>query len=638
MSSTWSAGSRLRRFLPWTVGALAFLGLALAHAPSLTAQAKKGEKASKEAKDSKKDKEPKEEARPDPVIPKVVDVFASTRGGLEQVTTINAEIAKAWKANKVQPSNRCTDDEFIRRATLDIIGRIPTLAERAVYMKDSPQKRRSLLIDRLLDDPLYKNGELYAQNFANLWTILLMTRQGSGEAYREQMRDWLTRQLMGAKTSEKDAATHADWSKIAADLIAAQGKTNQNQAVNFVLTHMGEKVKGDPRENGAFDMVPVTSRTTKLFLGIRTQCVQCHDHPFNGEWNQEHFWGINAFFRQVSASERPTMLGKNKKGKDFVTQPIVRDDTGYNVKGIIPYERRNAVVLYTDPMFLTGQRIKKGSEHTRREELAHFITASPFFAKAFVNRMWGHFFGKSFTKDAVDDFGDHNPSSFPNVLDEDGKIKELGLLDRLADDWAKRYNHDPKMLIRWICNSQAYGLSSTANRFNDKPEDEVFFPRMLLKPMSPEQLFESILTATESKAAQNKEQLLTRKRAFLNKLIVNFGNDEGEEASYTGTVVQALLLMNGKEINEEINSKDGTVRSALVQSQSVAPAKREQSVLRYLYLTTLCREPTKHEINFIITRKDTRALPRDPRNDTWEAYWQDIMWALINSNEFILNH
>ena len=644
MSTTWSAGSRLRRLLPWTIGALAFLGLVLAYAPLSTAQTKKGDKAkaTKDAKSgkgtkaAKEPKEQKEQVRPDPVIPRVVDVFASNRGGVEQVKLINDEIQEAWRANKVQPSARCTDGEFIRRATLDIIGRIPTIAEYKRYMADSEYKRRSLLIDRLLDDPMYGKGELYAQNFANLWTILLMTRVGSVYEYRLQMHEWLTRQFQGTKASEADGEARADWSKIAAQLVSASGETNRNQAVNFVLTHVGEKVKGSTSENGEWDMVPVTSRTTRLFLGIRTQCVQCHDHPFNGEWNQEHFWGINAFYRQVYTSGRPVMMKKKQKGPAMVQQYTVRDDPGFNSSGLIPYERRNAIVMYTDSRFLDGKKIKKGSTRTRREELAGFIVASPYFSKAFVNRMWGHFFGKSFTKDSVDDFGDHNPSSFPTIM-EDDKVTKVGLLDRLAEDWAKKYNYDPKVLIRWICNSQAYGLASAANKYNDKPEDEVFFPRMQLKPMTPEQLFESVLVATESKLPKNKEALLAKKRAWLDKLIVNFGNDEGEEASYSGTVVQALLLMNGKDINDQIMAKDGTVASALRQSNAT-----KENVLRYLYLTTLSRPPTTKELNYIAHNPNTRMLqklgyfPNTPAG--WEAYYQDIMWALLNSNEFILNH
>jgi hypothetical protein len=371
--------------------------------------------------------------------------------------------------------------------------------------------------------------------------------------------------------------------------------------------------------------VPVTSRTTRLFLGIRTQCVQCHDHPFSGKWGQQHFWGINAFFRQVDADGRPTMMAAKKvKGTVGVMQYKITDNVLFNTKGIVPYERRNAVLLYTDPRFLDEKKIKKGSELSRREELANFITHDPDFGRAFVNRMWGHFFGKSFTRDSVDDFGDHNPVSHPE------------LLDKLGEDWTKKYGHNPKAVIRWICNSQAYGLKTTANKYNDKPEDEVFFARMLLKPMTPEQLFESVMTACESKVAKNKEEHRAKKKALLDQLIVNFGNDEGEEGNFNGTVIQALLLMNGQEINSEIMSKDGTVAAAIREAGATP-----KTALQYLYKAALSREPTPAELAHMMSAK-MRLLPREkgPQNTpaAWEGYYQDIFWALLNSNEFILNH
>jgi Protein of unknown function (DUF1553)/Protein of unknown function (DUF1549) len=478
-----------------------------------------------------------------------------------------------------------------------------------------------MLIDRLVD------SEECADNFATLWTVLLMTRTGSSEAYREQMHDWLKTKLWGKRfdvASEKIVGVgEPDWSKIATELISAKGKTSENPAVNFVLTHLGEEIKDKKGEVGHYDMVPVTSRTTKLFLGIRTQCVQCHDHPFSGVLAQVDFWGINAFFRQVDADGRPTMMAKKVKGTVGVMQYKITDNALFNTKGIIPYERRNAVLLYTDPKFLDGRSIKKDSQLTRREELAKFIVASPDFGKAFVNRMWGHFFGKSFTRDAVDDFGEHNPVSHPE------------LLDKLGEDWAKKYAHNPKVLIRWICNSQAYGLKTTANKYNDKPDDEVFFARMLLKPMTPEQLFESMMTAAESKVAKNKEEHRAKKKAWLDKLIVNFGNDEGEEGGYSGTVIQALLLMNGKEINEEIMAKDGTVASAMRVS------KNHVEAMNYLFRSALSRPPTVAEMNKLMADR-MRLLPRDkaPQGTAaaWEGYYQDIFWALLNSNEFILNH
>jgi hypothetical protein len=611
-------GAPLRRLLPWSIAALACVGLALVVAPETPAGGKKPDpKAGKNKEDkNKEDKKEEKEVRPEPTIPKIVDVMASNTGGVEQVAFINAEITKAWKENKVQPSNRCTDFEFVRRASIDIIGRIPTLPEIDRFMKDEPYKRRSLLIDRLLDDPQYKSGELYAQNFANFWTILLMTRTTSGELYREQMRDWLTRQFQ-----EKDA----DWTKVATELITAKGVSNDNPAVNFILTHLGEPIKDGAAENGAWDMVPVTSRTTRLFLGIRTQCVQCHDHPFNGEWGQHNFWGINAFFRQVATPKgRPVMMAKKVKGVVGKVQFELEDNTGYNTLGKVSYERRNAIRLYTDPAFLDGKKIPKDSTKSRREELARMITKSPYFGKAFVNRMWNHFFGKSFTKDAVDDFAESNPVSHPE------------LLDKLAKDWTEKYNHNPKAIIRWICNSQAYGLSSITNKYNDKPEDEVFFARMLLKPMTPEELFESLMTATESKIAKNKEELKAKKKDWLDKLIVNFGNDEGEEGNFNGTVVQALLLMNGQDINAEIMDKEGTVSYAL------ATKGGHEKVLDYLYKAALTRPPTAEEAKHILSNK-MRLLPRvNPAQQNspqaWRGFYEDVFWALLNSNEFFLNH
>jgi hypothetical protein len=547
------------------------------------------------------------------VLPKRVDIVDSTRGGIEQITYIDDFVAKAWKANKVQPSERCKDETFIRRATLDLIGRIPTHGEINKFLNDPTDRRRSMLIDRLID------SEDFAQNMANLWTILLMTRSGSKEEHREQMHDWLMRKFAGSKEEQPD------WSKIATEIIAGTGDTNKNQAVNFVLTHLGEEIKENPASNGKFDMVPVTSRTTRLFLGIRTQCVQCHDHPFHDSLGQHHFWGINAFFRQIDPSGRPTMMmAKKVKGVVGIQNYTVKDNNLFNASGRVPYERRNGILLYTDSTFLDGKKIKKGDSRPRREVLAEFITKSPDFSKAFVNRMWGHLFGKSFTKDAVDDFGEHNPVSHPE------------LLDKLADDWAHKYNHNPKVLVRWICNSQAYGLKSQTNKYNDKPEDEVFFSRMLLKPMNPEQLFESLMTACESKVAKNKEELRAKKADWLKQLIVNFGNDEGEEGSFSGTVVQALILINGKEINDEIMSKDGTVAAALREKGA-----NHQSVLKYLYRSALARYPSDAEMKHLLSDK-MKHLPRvkGPQNDAaaWEGYYQDVFWALLNSNEFILNH
>jgi len=570
------------------------LSLAVAKVSQAPAQGKKGDAAKKEPAESK-------------FVP---DILVDGRGA-EQVGFINEKIEQAWKDNKLTPSDRCTDFEFIRRASLDIIGRIAKVHEIEQFLKDPPRERRSRLIERLLA------SEEYSANFANIWTVILMTRAGSSKMYQDQMRDWLDYQF-----KDKDA----DWSKIATELISATGETNKNGAVNYVLAHLGENAPGGTGDAGKYDMVPVTSRTTRIFLGLRTQCVQCHDHPFNGEWGQHHFWGINAFFRQVDTSGRPT-IGKKKKGQ-LNQQYTVSDNTSFNSKGIVSYERRSGVLLYTDATFLTGKKmVLKKQDSTRRKELAKFIVNDPYFAKAYVNRTWAHFFGRGLTKDMIDDFGEHNVVVHPEIL------------EKISDDWAKKYAHNPRDLIRWICNSRAYGLSSTATKDNDKQDDEVFFVRMLLKAMSPEQLFESLMVATQAKVGQSKEARVEIKEEWLNKLIANFGDDEGNEVTYSGTVIQALLLMNGQDINNAImDQKDGTVAAVLKKRAFSQTAAKD--AMKDLFLAALNRPPTPAEYAKILSPK-TFTMPKAPSRDPatfWTGFYQDVFWAILNSNEFILNH
>jgi len=635
--STKLVGLRWQRSLLWVTGAAALVGCVLVLAPASSGQAKK--KDSKEAKAPKEKKDALDPAVLDKAIDNRPTDKLSNKIGAEQVKFINDQIEKLWRENKVLPAPRCNDYEFIRRASLDLVGRIPSVAEIEKYFRDPEEKRRALLIDRLID------SDECGTNFASHWTVMLLTRTGSRKMYQEQMQEWLA-ELWNLKDKEKPLA---DWSKIVTALLTAEGDTNKNGAVNYILHHLGDDLKQEKSMNGHWDMVPVTSRTTRLFLGIRTQCVQCHDHPFNGEWGQHHFWGINAFFRQVeTTNDRPTMMVAKKKVKGLPVQQYgIKDDPTLNVKGLVPYERRNGVLLMTDPTFLDGKKLPKNMSGSRREYLAKFITKNPSFAKAFVNRMWGHLMGKSFTKDAVDDFGDHNPVSHPE------------LLDYLAEEFVK-YNHNPQFLLRWMCNSRAYGLSSVANRYNDKPEDETLFARMLLKPMTAEQMFDSLMTATQAKVAGSKDDRVALRESWLDLLSANFGNDEGEETSFNGTVVQALLLMNGQDINKAImDQNNGTVAAVLKKrafSKDAAPAAIEE-----LYLAALSRPPMtnmgipswkhlpalrdpagKHdEVRDLLSPK-MFAYMRVPNAmnspQFWTGYYQDIFWALLNSNEFILNH
>lgn len=541
---------------------------------------------------------------------------------LHQVMEMNKHIEKGWADNKLKAAPLCSDYEFIRRASLDIIGRIATVTEIEQFMKDPPQSRRGALIDRLLE------SDEYADNWANIWTTWLMTRSGQ-KLYHEQMQVWLAEQF-----AKKDAA----WDKIVYQLLTATGENNDNGAVNFILSHLGEPTP-QPRiqEEGPFQYVPITSRTTRLFLGLQTQCTQCHDHPFNPQWKQKHFWGTNAFFRQVQRDGQPMMMGGNQRG--MVAPKLgLRDNDAFNTQNAVFYETRKAVVLSTRAVFLDGKKYdakkkievtdedgkKTMREATRREQLGELVVNHESFPKAYVNRMWAHFFGRSMTVNAkdFDDFGEHNAETHPEML------------AFMADEF-KKSKFDPKQVVRWICNSKPYNLSCTANETNDKPDAEPFYSRMLLKAMSPEQLFSSIWISTydnpHAKVRKSADEKKRLKEAWMNNLIVNFGDDEGNEANFNGTVVQALMLMNGNEINNAISDKDGPVEAAIAKAMR---SKGAAVVMDELFLATLNRRPNSREMKQIDI--DMRPVLVKEKNPS--APWQDLFWALLNSSEFILNH
>jgi hypothetical protein len=552
--------------------------------------------------------------------------FTPAPNTADAVKLINEMIAAKWKDDKgatlYQPAEKCSDHEFIRRASLDIIGRIAKVEEIKKFMSDPPSTRRAQLVERLLA------SEEYARNWSTLWTFWLMTRTGD-KVYKDQIELWLEEEIF-ASTIEVDGVKKANETSIkdlAIKLITAKGKTNDKGEVNYILAHLGGELglTGDRRQRpnpqqlaeirekeGMFDMVPVTSRTVRLFLGYQIQCTQCHDHPFNADWKQKHFWGVNAFFRQV---EREGTIQMVKK-KGMPSGPLtLKDNDELNKKGVVYYEKRNGVFLPSEPIFLDGSKLpKESSTMSRREILAKFLTGHKNFSKSYVNRMWGHFFSRGMNeKPAADDFGEHNPV----IHDE--------LLDKLGEMFVAA-NYNPKTLIRWVVLSDPYQLKAMANKTNDKPDDEVYFSRQMLKAMGPEELYDSLLTATQPGQKRNDEATRGRRQTWLGRLTQNFGDDEGNELTFNGTVVQALLMMNGRDLNDALNSPGGTLEKA--------KALKGKDAIDYLYLATLNRPCSAKEYSQITA---AAALKGGAKDDP-AAMLSDVFWALLNCNEFILNH
>jgi hypothetical protein len=525
----------------------------------------------------------------------------------EMARLINKHIEAGWAANKVVPSGYADDYDFIRRASLDIIGRIAKVEEIAQYMRDPADRRRSLLIERLL------KHEDYARHWANLWANWLLTRSGpfGRGTYKDQMTVWL----------EDQFAQNKPYSEIVTRLLTAKGKNTDNGSVNFILAHVGEAVPaGKRQEEGHFEMVPLTSRLTRLFLGTQVQCCQCHPHPFHTTLKQEAFWGVNAFLRQVKREGNPVM-----RRRMATPAPLTLvDDESVNPDANVFFEMRNGKVRMWKAEFLPPPGKERGVRLdpkykgiARREELAKFVVEHDNFSRAMVNRMWGIFFGRGIVN-PVDDFNDNNQPSHPELLEELGKR-------------FKHYNYDLKKLIRWITHSNAYHLSYVANRSNDSVEKETAFGRMILKSMTPEQLFESLMVATRAEAAENAAGKKRLREQWLGQLITNFGDDEGNEVTFNGTIVQALMMMNGKDINDAISRKGkGGVALALARARTGA------GIINELYLAALNRRATPAEVAAIMGRMRLR-YPWSAR-DGGTAPFEDLFWALLNSNEFILNH
>lgn len=546
------------------------------------------------AQDEKK--EDKEEKKAPVKYKRIVNLKNINDKDREAVELINKHIEEGWRENELTPSRPATDFEFIRRATLDIVGRIATVEEIRQYARWPKDKRRQMLIEKLLKSPDYP------RHWANLWANWLLSRAGvfGRGMYHEQMATWL----------EDQFAQSTRWDKIVTELLTASGRNSDNGAVNFILAHVGEPIPNNKqREDGQFEMVPITARITRLFLGIQTQCTQCHDHPFDANLRQEHFWGINAFLRQVT---RQGNLPRRQR--DALMPLTLAVQSQNNRNAIVRYEKRNGVLLETKARFLDGTKLPKGSTGDRRAELAKLIVGHKNFPKAIINRMWANFIGVGFVN-PIDDFNELNEPSHPELLDE------LGAL-------FKHYEYDLKKLIRWICNSEAYQLSCVANSTNDKQEHEVFFARVKLKSMTPEQLFESLMVATQSE--QTKEARKELRDRWLNNLVANFGDDEGNEITFNGTVVQALLMMNGNDINSAISKKDGGTLSSAMKKYN-----RPDQRINYLYLAALNRPVGATEYRRILQKIKLRPGFSDK---TQEAPYQDLFWALLNSNEFILNH
>ncbi len=531
---------------------------------------------------------------------------AAGKEAIPQVALINQLVRRHWEANKIVPSAAATDGQWCRRAFLDVLGRIPSVDELQRFLSEPARDRKTRLAGRLLGDEYIDE---YARNWTTLWSNVLIGRSGGTERNTLVNREGLQHALRQALRD------NLPYDKLVFELVAAKGVSKPgeegfNGFVNFIA--------GNLQDGG----VQATAKTSQIFLGLQIQCTQCHNHPFN-DWKQSQFWEMNAFFRQTRALRRfDEAQGRRVESIELVNQ----DFAGENNKpeeAVLFYELRNGLSKAAFPAFVDGTKLKSDSgfiaEIDRRTELATLIVGSDYFAKALVNRLWAHFLGYGFTR-PIDDMGPHNPPSQPE------------LIESLAAEF-KSYGHNLRELMRWILLSEPYGLSSKLGPRNKRDDpalgERPMFSRFYLRQMRAEELYESLLVATEAQDAERGyERQEAAKGKWLEQFTLAFGTDDNAETTtFNGTIPQMLMMMNGDLIEKATQTEKGGFLHRVATDAKINNAAR----INRLYLAALARKPTGQEI--ALANELLLLRQGDP-----VAALADVWWAVLNSNEFILNH
>ncbi|MEZ6138029.1 MAG: DUF1549 domain-containing protein [Pirellulaceae bacterium] len=520
---------------------------------------------------------------------------------IPQVRLINAAFEQQWKDYALTPAPIEDDAKWCRRVYLDLIGRIPTYEELAEFVRERDRRKREALVERLLNDGRYT--EEFANHWATIWSNILIGRSGGNDR-----NSFISREGMG-KYLRDCFARNKPYNQMVYELVTATGTTKPgttgfNGATNFLIDKVNE-------ENGTL----ATSSTSRIFLGLQVQCTQCHNHPFN-QWKQQKFWEFNAFFRQSRALRRFVSGTRDVDYAELVDQDFAGEG-GRPSEAEIYYEERNGLSKVAYPVFIDGTEIERSgyvSQVNRRLELGKMLVQSEFLDKMMVNRMWAHFMGYAFTK-PMDDLGPHTTVSHPALLDALGKE-------------FRQSSYDVRELLRWIALSKPYQLSSQITSGNESDDPTIGevpqFSHFYLRQMSAEQLYQSLVNVGGQAKGSLEQQQAERDR-WLGQFVVAFGTDEGDEATtFNGSIPQALMMFNGDLVKRATDIKSGSWLGGIANANT-----RYADKVDMLFTAGLARKAKKDE------QKLATQLVQLRRGNADEAL-QDLWWAILNTNEFIL--
>lgn len=493
---------------------------------------------------------------------------------------VDKHVFAKLKMLSIPPSDVCTDQEYIRRAYLDLGGILPTGDEVKAFLADKAPDKRTKLIDALLEKPEY--ADFWTLKWSDVFRSSRKTIQVKGIHVFQQ---WLRHHLV--KNSGLD--------EVVRELITANGSTYANPPANYY------RIARDPQN--------LAETTAQLFFGIRMQCAKCHNHPFE-RWTQDDYYSMAAFFARVKQKKDNAEPGPNPQtpGAEVIYSERAGEVTQPRTQKVMP------------PKFMGGAVPTIPANTDRRDVLAAWLTApeNPFFAKSAVNRVWFHLVGKGIV-DPVDDFRDSNPAA----NDE--------LLDALAKDFAA-HKFDLKYLIRTIMTSRTYQLSAQANDFNK--DDSKYFSHAVTKLLTAEQLLDAICTVTEVPEKFPGLPMGTRATQLPDgevnhPFLKTFGQPARElacecEREGDSNLAQALQLINGPTVNEKLRNANNRIGKLLTKKAS------DLDLLTDLYLATLSRPPTENDVKVSLEHV---AKAQDKRKA-----WEDVHWALLNAKEFLFRH
>lgn len=484
---------------------------------------------------------------------------------------IDTFVHKKLKDLRIAPSELCTDESYIRRVYLDVVGMLPAPEEYEKFMKNPAANKREQLVDELL------GRKEFAELWVMKWAELLQIKSSNQVSYKATLLyyNWLQDKI------SRNVPVN-EWVQ---ELLGANGGTFKNPATNYYQNET--------------DILKVSENVAQVFMGMRIQCSQCHNHPFD-RWTMNDYYGFAAFFTQIG-----------RKGTDDPREIVVFNSGGGEIANPVTKQQMK-------PKFLGGAEPDVTGKD-RRVVMAQWLASpdNPYFATNLANIVWAHFFGQGIINE-VDDVRVSNPPSNGPLLEALGKK-------------FTEYKYDFKKLVRDICTSRTYQLSTIPNASNEG--DTRNFAHQSVRRIRAETMLDVISQATETKNKFPGLPVGARAVQIVDGnvstyFLTTFGRATREsvcscEVKLEPTLSQSLHMLNG-------DATTNRIRQGALIAKRIGEKKTPEQIIEELYLRTLVRRPSGDEM-----AKLQAALKDEPDKPKG---LEDVFWALMNTREFVFNH